>query len=132
MELRKYYEKSEEISADDELVKRTKEYMAENKETDYSKASSAVLQADPELARAYAMEDLSDYQPPEPEKNFIPAKPKKMTDHQISMQASATIAQKAELIMLERNLDYITAQQIVFKRHPELLKAYTAGIIEGE
>jgi len=128
----KYYTGKDEISADDELVKRTKEYMAEHPEVDYSAASNAVLAADPELAQAYPMEDLTDHESPEPEKNFIPAKPKKMTEHQASMQASAQIAKKAELIMLERNLDYITAQQIVFKRHPELLKQYTAGIIEGE
>ena len=132
MEIKNYTGK-DKVDASAELARRTLEYIEKHPDVSYSDASNAVLQADSELARAYANDDDSRTYDAEPEeKNFIPAKPKKMTDHQISMQASAEIAKKAELIMLERNLDYITAQRIVFKKHPELLKQYTVGIIEGE
>ena len=131
METKHYTDGPDKVDASEELVRKTKLYMESHPDVDYTTASNAVLQADPELARNYAG-NTGSYDAEVKENNFIPSKPQKLTEHQAGMQASAQIAQKAELIMLERNLDYVTAQQIVFKRHPELLKQYTAGIIEGE
>jgi len=44
-------------------------------------------------------------------------------------QASKELARKTEIVMLEQDCDYMCAQAIVLKRHPELLKQYTQEII---
>lgn len=130
MEIKKYYNGKDEISADYELTIRAKAYMKEHKTNDYSKASNAVLAADPELAKAYAVEDLTDYESPEPEKNFVPAKPRKMSRYEMSLAASAELAEDAEIIMLEHNIDYLAAFKLACKRKPHKEREYCLEIID--
>jgi len=131
MEKKQYVDGPDKIDTGEELVKRTKEYIKAHPDAEYFEASNIILQSDAELAKAYANNDGSRYTAEPEEKLFIPAEPeKKMSEYRQGLDASKEIARKSEILMLERDLDYITAQKLVLKKHPELLKAYCLEVID--
>lgn len=129
MDLKTYESGKDKVDASSELARKTKLYMESHPDADYLAASNAVLASDPELARNYAG-NTGAYDAEVKEKLFIPAKPKEMSEYQQGLQASREIARLSEIEMLEKNLDYQTAQKLNFKKNPELLRQYCIEICD--
>ena len=129
MELRRYEDGKDKVDASVELVRKTKLYMESHPDVDYTTASNAVLQADPELARNYAG-NTGSYDAEKKENFYVPAKPKEMTEYQQGLEASKEIARLSEIEMLERDLSYMDAQALILKKNPELLRQYCLEICD--
>ena len=100
MEIKKYYDGKDELDPDEELTNRVKEYMKTHPDVNYLEASNAVLAADPELAKAYAMGSQRDYKAEADAKNSKYSDPKprarQMSEYQQGLAASAEISRQAD------------------------------------
>ena len=108
MTILKKYEEKDFTSPDEELEQRSLEYMRQHPGVAYLQASNIVLEADPELAKAYAGKD-------EKKEYANPAK-KAKTEYQRDLAKSAEHAKKAEEYMYDHpEISYMEASDIVSK-----------------
>jgi hypothetical protein len=129
MKTKKYIDGKDKLNASEEVARKTRDYMKAHPDADYLEASNAVLHADTELAKDYAGGTGTYAGEIDTRPSFAPAEPKKKSEYQKGLQASAEIARLSEIEMLENDLTYEVAQKLVLAKNPELLKAYCAEII---
>jgi len=130
METRRYVDGKEKLNASEEVARKTRDYMKAHPDADYLTASNAVLHVDTELARDYAGGTGTYAGEIDTRPSFAPAEPKKKSEYRQSMEASREVARLSEIEMLEKNLDYQTAQKLIFQKNPELLRQYCIEICD--
>lgn len=129
MKTRRYVGGKEKLNSSEEVSRKTKEYLKKHPNADYLTASNAVLHANPSLAKDYVggtgtFDGEIDTRP-----SFAPAEPEKKSRYQLSLEASAELADIATGYTLQYNVDYENGFKLACKRNPELEKQYCLELI---
>jgi hypothetical protein len=114
----KKYKEQDKVDPGKDLAEKTLEYMKTHPDVDYQTASDIVFMQNTDIAKSYS------------KGREVEARKEAKNAYEQELDASVELAQKTEIVMLERGLSYSKASELVFAQNPELFKQYAGQFID--